>query len=156
MLKKTAPMVSLSLTKTIYNPRITISIVVGLAPQESCAGYRLFLLTKTGVKGTAAWALAKPAAPPSVVQAPSTPASDEGRHGICLAKWGSTPRYRLITGPTRIRTRTCFRLFFEGVLIDYSSVFTLTIGGVSTTSKPVVVPPIKFKPRRTEAYIFDR
>ncbi len=100
-----------------------------------------------GVTGTAAWALAKPAAPPSVVQTPFTSRSGQGRHGICLAEWGS---YRLITGPTWVHTRTCFRLFFEGVLIASSSAFTLTIGGVSTTGKPVGVPPIKFKPCHRE------
>lgn len=106
-----------------------------------------------GVKATAAWALAKPAVPPSVVQAPFMPASGQRRYSICFAKWGSIPMYQRITGPTWVRTRTCFRLFFEEVLIASNSVFTLTIRGVSTTGKPVVVPPIKFKPRHTEAFM---
>ena len=101
-----------------------------------------------GVKATAAWALAKPAAPPSVVQVPVTPASGEGRHGICVAERGSSPAYKRITGPTWVRTRTCFRLFFEEVLIASNSVFTLTIGGVSRIGKSLAVPPIEFKPYR--------
>lgn len=102
---------------------------------------------KAGVAGTAAWVMAKPAVRPAVVQTPSTPASGQGRHSICFAERGSRPPYQRIVEMTFVRTRTCFRLFFEDIIIGPHTVFTLTVDGVSTTGKLVAVPPIQFGPR---------
>ncbi len=92
---------------------------------------------------------------PSLVQGPARKAhwhfGSTGRFKTCISSNKYPDTYAPITGAAPITERTCFRIFFDDDRDNYRA-FTLFIEGISTSGKPLAVPPVLFKLKRWKTW----
>ncbi len=81
---------------------------------------------------------------PSLVQGPARKTWVGGRFNTCSSSPKYPDAYARITGSMLVTERACFRIFFDDDRTEHRA-FTLFIEGISTSGKPLAVPPVVFK-----------